>query len=129
MEHGGISSGDKPRQFWIDIGNYDSREDFIAEHLRWRDFDAIETYEDQECDWSWVSKSDKKYFESKRVRSDRLLLMGNFFIGGIVLNHIISVNDAIYHSRKNSENGIQFSIFPIHSLPDGRIYLNLSVSL
>ena len=128
MEHGGISSGDKPRQFWIDIGNYDSREDFIAEHLRWRDFDAIETYEDPEWDWNWVSKSDKKYFESKRVRSDRLLLMGKFFIGGIVLNHIISGIDALYLSRKNSENGIQFSIFPIHSLPDGRIFLNLSVS-
>ena len=128
MERGGISSGDKPRQFWIDIGNYDSREDFIAEHLRWRDFDAIEAYQDPEWDWNWASKSDKKYFESKRVRSDRLLLMGKFFIGGIVLNHIVSGIDALYLSRRNSETVIQFSILPGHSLSDGRTYLNLSIS-
>ena len=128
MERGGISSGDKPRQFWIDIGNYDSREDFIAEHLRWRDFDAIEAYQDPEWDWNWTSKSDKKYFESKRVRSDRLLLMGKFFIGGIVLNHIVSGIDALYLSRRNSETVIQLSILPIHSLPDGRTYLSLSIS-
>ena len=129
MKHGGISSGDKPRQFWIDIGFYDSREYFIAEHLRWRDFDAVEAYEDPEWDWNWDSKSNKEYFESKRIRSDRLLLMGKFFIGGIVLNHIISGIDALYLSRKHSENEIQFSISPINSLPDGKIYLNLSVSL
>ena len=129
MKHGVISSGDKPRQFWIDIGFYDSRENFIAEHLLWRDFDAVEAYEDPEWDWNWDSKSNKEYFESKRIRSDRLLLMGKFFIGGIVLNHIISGIDALYLSRKHSGNEIQISIFPINSLPDGKIYLNLSVSL
>ena len=128
MEHGGISPGDKPRQFWIDIGNYDSREDFITEHLRWRDFDAVAAYEDPQWNWHWNSDSQQDKFESKRVRSDRLLLMGKFLIGGIVLNHIISGIDVLYLSRKLSGNEIQFSIFPINPSPEGSVHFNLSFS-
>ncbi|MDP6685095.1 MAG: hypothetical protein QGH24_04035 [Candidatus Marinimicrobia bacterium] len=126
-EHGEISPGEKPRQFWVDIGNYDSREDFITEHLRWRDFDAVSAYEDPQWDWNWDSDSQQEIFESKRVRSDKLLLMGKFFIGGIVLNHIISGIDALYLSRKHSGSEIHLSFRPVQISMD-EIYFNLSIS-
>lgn len=111
-EHAGISKGDKPRQFWVDIGNYNNKNDFIAEHLRWRDFDAIEAYKDKKWDWDWDSSPQQKHFENKRVNSDQLLLAGKFLIGGIVLNHIISGIDVLYLSRKLQNTNLSLSVYP-----------------
>lgn len=126
-EHAGIGLGNKPRQFWIDIGNYNSRSDFIDEHLRWREFDEIEKYADAEWDWNWNSDSNKRYFENKRIQSDRLLLMGKFFIGGIVLNHIISGMDALYLSRKKSK--VKFQAFMVPTGWDEEVKLEYNLSI
>ena len=128
-EHAGISSGSKPRQFWIDIGNYDRREEFIAEHLRWRDYDAVKAYEDVEWDWNWNSEKQRNYFESIRIKSDRLILMGKFFIGGIVLNHIVSGIDVLYLSRIKSNTKINLSLNPMYEVNSINVNMVLSISL
>lgn len=95
VEHAGATDGGKDHQFWVDIGNYDSREDFNDEHLRWREFDVL--YPDDELwDWEWDSENNREEFEDSRIKSDNFKLIGKFFIGGIVLNHIISAIDAYY---------------------------------
>ena len=111
-EHAGVGLGDKPRQFWVDIGNYNNRDEFIEEHLRWRDFEAIEAYGDEIWDWHWDSNSNQLYFEEKRVKSDKLQLAAKFFIGGIILNHIVSGIDALYLSRKLSGKNLSLMVLP-----------------
>ena len=104
-EHANVFVSGKDKEFWVDIGNYDTRETFIQEHLRFRDNDAVERYKNPDwsytedikwdCDWKG-STSQRESFESMRISSDRWALLGKFFIGGIVLNHIVSAIDVLY---------------------------------
>ena len=97
-EHAGISPIGKDRQFWVDIGNYSSLLEFNEEHLRWRDFNAL--YEDNDTwTWTWDSNDNRERFENMRIASDSWMLRGSFFIGGVVLNHIVSAIDALYLSK------------------------------
>ena len=94
-EHANVVIGGKNHQFWVDIGNYDSQFDYNDEHLRWREFDNLYPTE-ANWNWDWDTESKRKEFEDLRIESDQLQLLGKFFIGGIVLNHIISVIDVYY---------------------------------
>jgi len=97
-EHAGISPVGKDRQFWVDVGNYSSLLAFNEEHLRWRDFNAL--YEDNDTwTWSWDSNDNRERFENMRIASDSWMLRSSFFIGGVVLNHIVSAIDALYLSK------------------------------
>ena len=113
-EHANVFVSGKDREFWVDIGNYDTREAFIQEHLRFRDNDAVERYknpdwsykEDIKWDWDWKgSTSQRESFESMRISSDHWALVGKFFIGGIVLNHIVSAIDVLYLQNRFLSTG------------------------
>lgn len=95
VEHARVHSSSKDHQFWVDVGNYASREDFNDEHLRWREYDSLYP-DDESWDWEWDVEGNREEFEDSRIQSDNLKLIGKFFIGGIVLNHIISAIDAYY---------------------------------
>ena len=101
-EHANILPSGKNREFWVDIGNYESRKIFNQEHLRFREFDAVDKYENDEWNWDWDGATSKrKYFESLRIKSDVWALTGKFLIGGIVINHIVSAIDVLYLKNRN----------------------------
>ncbi len=94
-EHAGTKDSGKGHQYWVDIGNYNSSEDYNDEHLRWREYDAL--YPDDEMwRWQWDSEKNRERFEDLRIESDNYELIGKFIIGGIIINHIISAIDAFY---------------------------------
>ena len=98
VEHAGINTSGKDKQFWVDIGNYSSLFAFNEEHLRWREFNAL--YENNDIwSWLWDSNNNRKRFEIMRIDSDSWKQRSVFLIGGVVLNHIISAIDVLYLSR------------------------------
>jgi len=122
-EHAGVSATGKDRRFWVDIGNYDNRDDHNAEHLRFREMDEL--YEDTNAtQWDWDTKTNRHHYETVRIRSDRFALTGKFLIGGIVLNHIVSAIDALYLYRLNKVESIR--VMPSVS-PTGESRINLQL--
>lgn len=109
-EHANVIVGGKNHQFWVDIGNYDSQFDYNDEHLRWREFDNLYPRETN-WNWDWDTEEKRNEFEDLRVESDRLKLVGRFFIGGIVLNHIISVIDVYYLKNISLKEKIEFTSY------------------
>jgi hypothetical protein len=106
-EHANVIVDGKNHQFWVDIGNYDSQFDYNEEHLRWREFDNLYPRETH-WNWDWDTEEKRNEFEDLRVESDRLKLVGRFFIGGIVLNHIISVIDVYYLKNISLKEKVEF---------------------
>jgi len=94
-EHAGVTTDGKDYQYWVDIGNYNSIDDYNDEHLRWREFDNIYQLNDK-WNWKWDADKNRDKFEDHRIKSDKYTLATKFIIGGIVLNHIISAIDALY---------------------------------
>jgi len=125
-EHANVITDGKSHQFWVDIGNYDSQIDYNDEHLRWREFDNLYPNE-ANWDWDWDTINKRKEFEDLRIESDRLKLVGKFFIGGIVLNHIISAIDVYYLKNISLNEKVEFSSYinPNHYSLVYSIQLNL----
>ena len=109
-DHANVIGNGKNHQFWVDIGNYDSLIDYNDEHLRWREFDNLYPNETK-WNWDWDTEEKRKEFENLRVESDRMKLVGKFFIGGLVLNHIISVIDVYYLKNISIKEKIEFSSY------------------
>ena len=97
-KYAGTNQKNKSHKYWVDIGNYMSLDSHNAEHLRWRQIDDIYDYQ---YDWNWKSQKHMKKFEEMRIRSDKLSKYGEYTIGIITLNHIISAINSLYLSRMN----------------------------
>ena len=97
-EHAGINPKGKTHQYWVDVGNYQNITLFNEEHLRFREPGDIYST-GVGYDWSWDTGSNRKKFENMRINSDGLAKTGEFLIGAIVLNHIVSAIDALYLVR------------------------------
>lgn len=95
-KYAGTNHENKNHKYWVDIGNYLNLESHNAEHLRWRQIDDIYEYD---YDWNWESQKHMKKFEKMRIRSDKLAKYGEYTIGIIALNHIISAINSLYLSR------------------------------
>ena len=90
-QHAGIQGG-REHQYYVDIGNWMTREEYNQQRLRYRQFDAM--YTDPAYEWNWDSESSRSDFKNLRLRADaagqRALLLG----GGLLLNHLLSFIDA-----------------------------------
>jgi len=109
-EHADVIIDGKDHQFWVDIGNYNSQFDYNEEHLRWREFDNLYP-NNTNWNWDWDTSSKRKKFEDLRIESDQMKLIGKFFIGGIVLNHIISAIDVFYLKNISLKDKVQISTY------------------
>jgi len=124
-QHAGVNTIDKNRQYWVDIGNYLSIDQFNEEHLRWRDFNAIYD-QNNNWNWSWDDDDNRKYFEKMRIKSDTWKLRASFLVGGMVLNHIISAIDALYLFRLSNIDNIDF--LPTYYQKTDQYNISLSIS-
>ncbi|MFL3007205.1 MAG: hypothetical protein ACJZ10_04320 [Candidatus Neomarinimicrobiota bacterium] len=100
VKYAGINRKNKNHKYWVDIGNYFSLESHNAEHLRWRQIDDLY---DKDYYWSWESHKHMKKFEEMRIRSDKLAKYGEYTIGIITLNHIVSAINSLYLSKLSNK--------------------------
>lgn len=97
VEHAGvIDAKEKDHKYWVDIGNYIDIDNHNSEHFRWRYLDELYGESDQ---WSWDNRTNMKKFETMRIRGDYFAKAGEYILGTIVLNHIVSAIDALYLLR------------------------------
>ena len=108
VEHAGVDADNKDHKYWVDIGNYIDIDQHNSEHLRWRYLDEIYSESDH---WLWDNKNNMKNFESMRIRSDMLAKTGEYVIGAIIMNHLLSAIDNLYLLRLKKENDL--AIMPI----------------
>ena len=99
-KYAGINIENKNHKYWVDIGNYLNLKDHNDEHLRWRQINDI--YK-EEFNWSWKSRSHMEKFEKMRINSDKLAKYGQYTLGLITLNHIVSSINSLYLSRLNDD--------------------------
>ena len=108
-KHAGIVATGKDREYWVDIGNFNTLNDYNSEHLRNREVGELYP-QTQKWNWNWDTSKNRKYFESRRIQSDKMKLFSTFAIGGLFLNHFVSSIDALYLKRVSTSKS--FSIKP-----------------
>lgn len=89
--HAGVT-GDQTDQFWVDIGNYDNRDDFNEAQRQQRDYDS--QYRRPGQFWDWDTESNRTRFEDLRIEAGQHRNRVWYFLGGLVINRVISAIDA-----------------------------------
>jgi len=125
-DYAGVETSGKDRQFWVDVGNYESMNGHNEEHLRFRDYNALYPA-GGDWDWEWSSDSKRKQYRKYRVSSDTWALGAKFIAGSIVINHIVSAIDALYLQRISQIEGV--SVTPIINTYGSYFGLSLSIQL
>lgn len=82
----------KDEQFEVNIGNFNTTEDYNQAKLRNREFDLL--YSGSGFNWTWESEIHRLQYRALRIRSDEMFQTSRFVIGALVVNRIISAFSA-----------------------------------
>jgi len=81
-------AGDHEHDFYVDVGNWMSVDQYNEQRLRDRNYEAL--YNSASDRWVWDTDAHRSKMENTRIRSDRAFNSVFYLVGGIVLNHIAS---------------------------------------
>ena len=98
----GVNANGKNDQFYVDIGNFNSVEEYNEKKLQDREpqklYDAAAGY-----GWRWTSDADRATYRNQRVASDRAFENGKFVLAAVLVNHLASAINAaraaVVHNR------------------------------
>ncbi len=128
--HAGANPDGKPDRFFVDIGNFNSLEEYNQAQLRDRDVADLYPTDTNEFFWRWDSDANRREFEDMRIRSDQADNRANFALAAVFVNHIVSAIHstlAVYQFNKRLQaKGIGYDLqFDSH---DGRRLVKLTVA-
>lgn len=92
VSHAGINTVGKDRQYFIDIGNYLSIDEFNESVLRNRELDRL--YDPATHSWQWDTEQNRLLYRNLRISHDRVFNNNQFVVAAIIVNHIISAINA-----------------------------------
>lgn len=91
-QHAGVVMNGKEEQFEVDLGNFQSTDDYNQAKLRNREFDLL--YQQPEYQWNWDAEKNRLAYRNLRIRSDEYFQNAKFIVGALVVNRIISAFSA-----------------------------------
>ena len=101
VQHARVNTTGKDKQFWIDIGKYNSVFDFNEQRRRDRYFDAI--YVNEQSDfWFWDNKENRLRYDGNRLRANEISGQDVYFYASIVVNHLVSAINSLRIARKHN---------------------------
>jgi len=102
-QHANVTKSSKDGQYWIDIGKYDNIYDYNEQKRRDRDVIAI--YDENESYyWQWDSHTHRLNYDGRRIHSRELENDDVYYLGAIVLNHIVSAINALRLAKAYNRN-------------------------
>jgi hypothetical protein len=115
--YAGIDWAGKDDKFFVNVGNFTSREEYNEKKMRDRDVGAL--YLDSSYDWNWESEELRAEYRDLRVRSDQMFNAIKFVGTAIVANHIVSAiiagNSASRYNERLGQTDWSFGIIPLHN--------------
>ncbi|MBD3165055.1 hypothetical protein GF324_00485 [bacterium] len=108
-QHAGVI-GEPGHEFYVNIGNYDTREDFNEVRRQRRDY--ANQYTGSGTYWDWDSEQSRIKFEDQRISADRHRNRIYYFVGGLLLNRVAAAIDAGRTATKRNAGAIQAGYDP-----------------
>lgn len=89
----GINPADKDDQFYVDIGNFLTLQEYNEKQLRDREperlYSAAEGYQ-----WSWTTDAARATYRDQRIASEEAYNARKFIVAGLIINRIASAINA-----------------------------------
>lgn len=130
-QHAGVLNNGKDKQYWIDIGKYNSLYEFNEQRRRDRFFEDIYP-ENAHYNWFWDEENNRLRYDGKRIRANEIANQDVYFYASILLNHLVSGINAMRLARKHNRKLIEeanWSLrFKAHSQENRNKYYGLDFS-
>jgi len=105
--HAGLSLEGKDEQYEVNIGNFNSIQEYNQAKLRNREFELL--YSRGSFDWNWDDQANRVQYRSLRIKSDEMFQNSRFVVGALVVNRIISAfsawRSAANHNKSRQSGG------------------------
>lgn len=110
---GGVNIDGKDEQYYADISEYISIEQFNTEQEKYRDFENI--YNEETHYWNWSDNKTRQEYRGMWSKSESAYNNVRFAVGALVLNRIISAINAVrivaaYNKSINEEMSWNVSV-------------------
>ena len=112
--HASTDLENKPFQYRVDIGDYNTYDEFIDSKRRNRQTDLIWP-EDLGYEWQWDSELNRKEYDDMRIISGIAKKYSKFAIGAMIANRIISAIDVLYIQNVQNRGKLRSSISNINA--------------
>ena len=110
--HADVDFDGKDYIFAVNMGHYDSMEEYNHDMSRQRaDYDDFYS-ESKGENWEWDSKANRLSFDKMRITSANSQKVANFAIAGLIVHRIISVIDVLYLERKSGKYNFSSEVVP-----------------
>jgi len=92
--HAGADFSSKDDQFLVDIGNYNTTEEYNDAKSRNREYSLVYQPAQQGYQWNWDTDANRLKYKDIRIHSGQVKNNSKFIIGAIVVNHLLSAFSA-----------------------------------
>lgn len=90
-QHAGANFNNKDDQYYVNIGNYNTTDEYNAAKGVNREYDLVYyVNEHPDYQWNWDSDANRLNFKDMRIHSGEVKNRAKFMIGAIVVNHLLS---------------------------------------
>ncbi len=121
--HAQVNLAGKSSQFFVDIGNFNSLEEFNQAQLRDRDVADLYPTDSGDFSWRWDNEVNRRDFEKIRIRSDKASNSAEFMVAAIFVNHFISAIHSTLsvfkHNKRVRKMGLDYQLH-LGGAPDNR---------
>ena len=117
-QHAGANFDNKDDQYSVDIGNFNTTDEYNQTKLRNRENDLVYTAEQYK--WQWDSEANRAQFKDLRIRSGEVKNNAKFIIAAVVVNHLFSAfsagrKAAAYNKSLSMMDKIEIQTFTLNN--------------
>jgi hypothetical protein len=117
-QHAGVNFNNKDDQYSVNIGNFNTTDEYNQAKLRNREYDLV--YSTDAYKWQWDTDASRLRFKDLRIRSGEVKNNAKFIIAVVVVNHLISAfsagrKAAAYNRALSALDDIQIQTFSINN--------------
>jgi hypothetical protein len=117
-QHAGADFNNKDDQYSVNIGNFNTTDEYNQTKLRNRDYDAV--YTASQFTWQWDSDAHRTQFKDLRIRSGEIKNNSKFIIAAVVINHLYSAfsagrRAAAYNKSFSMMDNIEIQTFTLNN--------------
>ncbi len=102
VQYASVERDGKDDYYWVNIGKFNTIYDYNTQRARDRNFNEMYTDTDKYY-WSWQSKNNRITYDGKRLNAENKSGNDVYFYSAILLNHFVSVINAIRLARKHNK--------------------------
>lgn len=123
----GVNLDGKEGEFFANVGQYLSVDDFNKEKELYRDFDLV--YNTTTHYWRWASAEERREYRNLWSSSEQAYNNVRFVVGALVLNRLISVINAVRLTAAYNKNITEELSWNAYISVENKISLPTSISL